>query len=291
MNKFYYELTIVPELYYELYIDLVDSLINEAIEEIDGAIIVRSGSDLANIEAGVVAFTKKLSKVFTSEVNCKTILEKKENKDWIKAYQDSVKAIEVGEFYIHPSWEKAKKDKLNILIDPALTFGSGHHETTNTCLQMISKYVKKDNTVLDVGCGSGILAIASSKLEASVDICDTDIIAVEDAVKNFETNGVNCENYWEGSANKANKTYDILIANIVADVLVMINKDLKKITKKNGIIILSGIMDKHKNKVLNKFKDCLLLEERQQNEWVTLVVQQKIGTYESNKNKDNNEQQ
>lgn len=272
MNKFYYELIITPNEYYELFLDLADSLVNEAIEELDGSIIVRSENDLVDIKAGVLAFTNELSKAFDTEIKCKITLEKKENIDWIKAYQDSVQPVEVGEFYIHPSWEEAKSDKKNILIDPALTFGSGHHETTSTCLEMISKYVTKSHSVIDVGCGSGILGIASAKLGASVDICDTDIVAVEDAVKNFEVNGVECHDSWEGSSNKSTKMYDIVIANIVADVLVMINKDLKKVTKNNGIIILSGIMDKHKNKVLKKFQDCELVDEIQKNEWITLVV-------------------
>ncbi len=272
MNKFYYELIVEPNLYYELFLDLIASLVNEAIEELDETIIIRSESDLVDVEFGILAFADELSKALNCEVICKTILEKKENQDWIKVYQKSVQAIEVGEFYIYPSWEKPKEKKLNILIDPALTFGSGHHETTNTCLETISKYVKVNSNILDVGCGSGILGIASAKLGANVDICDTDIVAVKDAYKNFEVNNVSCQTSWEGSSNKAIKTYDVVIANIVADVLVMINKDLKKVTKPNGIMILSGIIDKHKNKVLTKFKDCKILEEIQKNEWITLVI-------------------
>ena len=72
--------------------------------------------------------------------------------------------------------------------------------------------------------------------------------------------------------NNSDKQYDVVIANIVADVLAMIAKDLKKITKENGIIILSGIMKQHKEKVLKRFNDCIILEELQQNEWVTLIV-------------------
>jgi ribosomal protein L11 methyltransferase len=275
LNKFYYELIVQPNLYYELFLDLAISLVDDAIEELDDMIIIRSENSLEDVESGMIAFANELSKAFNTNINCKTSIEKKENIDWIKSYQNSVKAVEVGDFYIHPSWEQAKKDKQNILIDPALTFGSGHHETTSTCLEAISKYVKDNYDVLDVGCGSGILGIASAKLNATVDICDTDIIAVEDAVKNFKVNNVTCENYWEGSCFKATKTYDIVIANIVADVLIMINKDLKKVTKLNGIMILSGIMDKHKDKVLTKFKDCKIVETIQKNEWITLVIKKK----------------
>ena len=272
MDKYYYELTIKPNLYYELFLDLASSLTNDALEELDETIIIRSETALDDVESGVLAFAKELSNAFDTEIICDTLLEKKENQDWIKLYQESVQPIEVGTFYIHPSWCEPMTERKNILIDPTLAFGSGHHETTNSCLLAVEKYTRSNDLVADIGTGSGILGIAASKMGALVDICDTDIIAVNDAVKNFESNNEKVNEYWEGSANNATKVYDVVIANIVADVLAMIARDLKNITKENGIIILSGIMEQHKQKVLNKFKDCEIVEEIQQNEWVTLIV-------------------
>lgn len=272
MEKYYYELIVEPSLYYELFLDLASSLTEDALEETEDKIIIRSEESLTDVEEGIIAFAKELSLAFDTQIVCKTELLKKENKDWISEYQKSVQPIEIGNFYIYPSWNTPKDDKINIIIDPTLAFGSGHHETTNRCIKAIEKYVKNGDTVCDVGTGSGILAIAAKKLGASVDICDTDMVAVEDALKNFSTNKVDANNYWEGSANTTNNQYDVVIANIVADVLAMIAKDLKKITKEDGIIILSGIMEQHKQKVLNKFKDCSLVEELQENEWVTLIV-------------------
>lgn len=272
MDKYYYELTIKPNLYYELFLDLAASLTNDALEELDETIIIRSEDTLNDVESGILEFAKELTNAFGTEILCETNLEKKKNQDWIRLYQESVQPIEVGSFYIHPSWNEPMTNKNNIVIDPTLAFGSGHHETTNTCLSAIEKYVTSETTVADIGTGSGILGIAASKLGAIVDICDTDIVAVEDAIKNFETNNVNANKYWEGSANTTKEKYDVVIANIVADVLTMIASDLKKITKDSGTIILSGIMEQHKQKVLKKFQDCELLEEIQQNEWVTLIV-------------------
>jgi len=272
LDKYYYELTIKPNLYYELFLDLAASLTNDALEELDETIIIRSEDTLNDVESGILEFAKELTNAFGTEILCETNLEKKKNQDWIRLYQESVQPIEVGSFYIHPSWNEPMTNKNNIVIDPTLAFGSGHHETTNTCLSAIEKYVTSETTVADIGTGSGILGIAASKLGAIVDICDTDIVAVEDAIKNFETNNVNANKYWEGSANTTKEKYDVVIANIVADVLTMIASDLKKITKDSGTIILSGIMEQHKQKVLKKFQDCELLEEIQQNEWVTLIV-------------------
>ena len=275
MEKYYYELTIKPNLYYELFLDLTDSLTSDAIEEINETIIIRSESDLQDIKYGIEAFTQELTTAFNTSITCELNLTKKENKDWIKLYQQSVQPIEVGQFYIHPSWNKPKDDKLNIVIDPTLAFGSGHHETTNECLQAISKYVKEDMYVCDVGTGSGILGIAASNLGAIVDICDTDPISVKDSLNNFKANNQTINNYWEGSANTTQNQYDLVIANIVADVLAMISRDLLKIIKDDGIIILSGIMEQHKDKVIKKFlknNNCTIIEELQKNEWVTLVA-------------------
>jgi len=278
LKKYYYELIIEADLYYELFLDLASSLTADALEELDNTIIIRSEETLDDIESGVIAFSDELSNAFGTEINCKTTLTKKENQDWIKLYQMSVKPIEVGSFYIHPSWNEPKENKLNIVVDPTLAFGSGHHETTHECLIAIEKYVCKDDTVCDVGTGSGILAIAAVKKGAVVDICDTDIVSVEDSIRNFKSNNVTYRESWEGSANNTKNQYDIVIANIVADVISMISRDIKKISKNNGIIILSGIMEQHKQKVLNKFlkdEECEIIEELQKNEWVTLVLKNK----------------
>jgi len=272
LDKYYYELIIKPDLYYELFLDLASNLTNDAIEELDETIIVRSEDTLDDVEHGIQEFAKELSNAFDADISCETSLSKKENQDWIKLYQQSVQPIKVGSFYIHPSWNEPLDDMINIVIDPTLAFGSGHHETTNSCLSAIEKYVKKDIAVADIGTGSGILGIAAGKLGAIVDICDTDIIAVDDAVKNFDANHIQINDYWEGSANNTTKKYGVVIANIVADVIAMIASDIKKIIKDDGVIILSGIMEQHKQKVLNKFKECEIIEEMQQNEWVTLIV-------------------
>jgi ribosomal protein L11 methyltransferase len=265
LSEYYYELIITPKDRYELFLDLINSLSNDAIEETEGSIIARSEEDLSDVEFGILEFSKALN------VKCETKLTKKQNIDWIKQYQESVKAVEVGKFYVRPSWEEAKNDKINIIINPALSFGSGHHETTASCIEAISKYVKKENYVADIGTGSGILAIAASKLGCNVDICDTDEVCVKDTQSNFELNNETFVNSWIGSANKAQKKYDVVIANIVADVLVFIANDLKKILNDDGILIISGILDKHIDKVLKKFKDLEQLELIHKNEWVSII--------------------
>ena len=272
MKEFYYELTITPNTNYEMYLDVVSSICEDALEELENSIIVRSEEPLDIIKEGVEFFTQELQKSVSKDISCNLVLEKKANEDWINKYQESIKAIEVGKFFIHPQWVEPQDEKVNILINPALAFGSGHHETTNTCLQAISKYVKQDNSLIDVGTGSGILAIAASKIGANVDICDTDPVSITNANENFELNNAKYNEAWEGSALKTKKQYDIVVANIVADVLVIIKNDLKKILKDDGILIISGILDKYEDKITKKYKEFIIKEKIQKNEWITFVL-------------------
>uniref|UniRef100_UPI0040480177 50S ribosomal protein L11 methyltransferase n=1 Tax=Aliarcobacter sp. TaxID=2321116 RepID=UPI0040480177 len=265
MSKYYFELTLKPKNNYEQFLDLLNSLTSDAIEEDNGVLIIRSEEELDDLKFGIEQFAKALN------IACETIYEKKENIDWIKQYQQSVKSVEIGNFFIRPSWEEKKESKIDIIINPALSFGSGHHETTSSCIEAIDDFVNEKQTVLDVGTGSGILAIAAAKKGCVVDICDTDEVCVVDTKSNFELNGVSFNDSWVGSTNKANKTYDVVIANIVADVLVMIANDLKKCMNDNGLLIISGILDKHINRVLNKFKDLEQIKLIHKNEWVTVI--------------------
>lgn len=265
MSKYYFELSIKPDNQFELFLDLIESLVDDAIEENDGVIIIRSEESLEDIKDGVLQFSEALN------IKCEISHEEKENIDWIKEYQNSIKAVEVGSFYIRPSWLEAIDGKIDIIIDPALAFGSGHHETTSSCLEAIDEFVKKDDTLLDVGTGSGILAIASAKKGAVVDICDTDEVCLISTKSNFELNSSKFNNFWIGSVNSTKNTYDVVVANIVADVLLMIASDLKKVLKSNAKLILSGILDKHEDKILKKFNDLKLETRIHKNEWVTLV--------------------
>ncbi len=275
MQDKYYELTIkLDNSFVEVIADFILNIYDEGIELGDGQIIVRSESDLTFVKDALVSLADNLEKPIEMTYR----LEEKENVDWIKTYQDSIQPIEAGKFYIFPSWYEPKEGLINIKIDPALAFGSGHHASTFSCLEAISNYVKADDKVIDVGCGSGILGLACKKLDANVELCDTDPLSVESCKENFELNEESYDKLWEGSINiavgtsdKAQNTYDVVIANIIADVLRFIAKDLEAACKEDGLLILSGILDKKEELVKESFKDLKLETRILKDEWVTLI--------------------
>ena len=268
MQSSYNELTItLEERYIDLIADFIMNIYDDGIEFGKEKLILRSEADLTPVKEALLSLASEVEPPLTMEMS----LEKKENIDWIKSYQESIQPIEAGKFYIFPSWHTPKEGLINIKIDPALAFGSGHHATTFSCLQALSEVVKAGDSVIDVGCGSGILGLACTKLGAIVELCDTDPVSVTSCKQNFALNEATYKVLWEGSANKAKNTYDVVIANIIADVLRMIASDLKKILKPGGHLILSGILDKKEKEVINAFSDLSLQKRIHKDEWITLV--------------------
>jgi ribosomal protein L11 methyltransferase len=273
MQNSYHELTItLDDTYVDLIADYIANIYSDGLELGDGQIIVRSESDLTFVKDALVSLDQELN----DSIKMTYTLEEKENIDWISAYQNSIEPIEAGKFYIFPSWYEPKEDCINIKIDPALAFGSGHHATTYSCLEAISEYVDAGASVIDVGCGSGILGLACKKLGANVELCDTDPLSVESCKENFELNKEHYDRLWEGSIDKAERTYDVVIANIIADVLRFIAKELKSACKEEGLLILSGILDKKEDLVVESFKELTLVKRTLKDEWVTLVYKKEI---------------
>jgi len=270
MHKGYQELTItLDDRFVDLIADYITTIYDGGIEMGDGKVIVRSENDLGYIQEAINSLSETLGDSLMLACN----ISEKSHTDWIEVYQNSVQPIEAGKFYIHPSWNKPKKDKINIIVDPALAFGSGHHGSTYACLEAIEEYVKPKQTVLDVGCGSGILGLAAAKIGAVIDLCDTDPVSIESTQKNFSLNQETYRHLWEGSVNKTQEKYDIVIANIVADVLRAISPALQKSIRDNGLLIISGILDTKESLVLDAYTNLILLDRKQRDEWVTLIYQ------------------
>ncbi|MGI0406636.1 50S ribosomal protein L11 methyltransferase [Helicobacter himalayensis] len=235
-------------------------------------------SDMLNaIESCLKQTCEILSARLQEQVALAYVLREKKNEDWLQAYRDSIMPIDCGKFHITPSWhfsEESSKDHIPIIIDPALAFGSGHHASTAMCLELLSTLELKDKNVLDVGCGSGILSIASAKLGANVFACDTDSLSIEQTTLNMQKNNTTCTLIY-GSLNKIPaQTQDIIIANITALVLKSLYKDFVLHLPKNGILIISGILAEYKNDIIACFtRGFAILQTLERDEWVAFKMQ------------------
>ncbi len=215
-----------------------------------------------------------------------------EDKDWINNWKQYFHQFYVDDILIIPSWEDVKpedKDKMIIHIDPGTAFGTGMHETTQLCMRQLKKYVNKDTQILDVGTGSGILSIAALKLGASHAVgTDLDPCAISAVKENLEANDVPVTdmdmilgNIIDDKAIQDEvgyEKYDIVVANILADVLIPLTPVILHQMKKGGLYITSGIIDDKEESVVEAVKAAGLevLEVTHQGEWVS-VTARKIG--------------
>lgn len=184
-------------------------------------------------------------------------LSETEDKDWINNWKTFFKPFRAADhIVIKPTWEeytKEREEDILIEIDPGIAFGTGSHETTKLCIQALDKYIKPGDSVLDVGCGSGILSIAALGLGAGhATAIDIDEAAVKVAAENMEINHIAPEKYSLLSGNlmedtelkkKAGKEHDIIIANILADVIMPLTGIIRPHLKEGGLYITSGIID------------------------------------------------
>ncbi len=198
--------------------------------------------------------------------------------DWNETWKKDFRPVNVGvHFTVLPPWEKARKDRINLVIDPAMAFGTGHHETTRSCLELMDKYTPKINKdrFLDLGTGTGILAIAAAKLGyRRVTGVDTDELAIEAARKNIELNRAGGIEIREGSISDLDDSYDFITANIVSGVLVELAPLISTHLKQGGIAVLSGTLAGQDNEVIDAMTQAglKLVERYRDGKWVSLVV-------------------
>jgi len=211
----------------------------------------------------------------TSSVRDMNVREVAEH-DWLEEWKQNWQPLEVGRFIIAPPWSKLdeRHDRLIIRIEPGMAFGTGTHETTRLCLAAIEKHFS-GTSFLDVGTGTGILAIAAAKLfpEARIEACDTDETAVEIARENAAINNVFDQiNFRVGSIDEATASTDLVCANLTADVIVKLLPTLVSLTC--GKLILSGILETQIEMVQASLSDCGIseIEIVQDGEWVSLIV-------------------
>lgn len=214
-----------------------------------------------------------------------------EDVDWVNNWKQYFHQFTIDDVLIIPSWEDVKpedENKMIIHIDPGTAFGTGMHETTQLCIRQIKKYVTSETTILDVGCGSGILGMLALKFGAKYSVgTDLDPCAIDATHENMEVNGINQEQYEVMIGNIIDDKsvqdavgygkYDVVAANILADVLVPLTPVVLAQMKSGAIYITSGIIEEKEQTVVDAVEAAGLevLEVNHQGEWVSVTARKK----------------
>lgn len=211
-----------------------------------------------------------------------------EDVDWVNNWKQYFHQFYIDDILVIPSWENVKpedSDKMVIHIDPGTAFGTGMHETTQLCIRALKKYVTSETEILDVGCGSGILGMLALKFGAKHSLgTDLDPCAIDATHENMEVNGIRKDQYEVMIGNIIDdkavqdavgyEKYDIVAANILADVLVPLTPVIIHQMKPGAVYITSGIIEDKENVVVEAVKaaELELLEVNHQGEWVSVVA-------------------
>ncbi|MDD3402724.1 MAG: 50S ribosomal protein L11 methyltransferase [Hespellia sp.] len=262
----------------------------------DGVAYLSFYLDEAEEKERILAKVREELKEMSAYVNVgdATIEESQtEDVDWVNNWKQYFHQFTVDDVLIIPSWEEAApkdQDKMIIHIDPGTAFGTGMHETTQLCIRQIKKYVTADTKILDVGCGSGILGMLALKFGAVYSVgTDLDPCAIDATRENMEVNGIREDQYEVMIGNLIDnkeiqdavgyETYDIVAANILADVLVPLTPVIVNQMKSGAVYITSGIID-DQDKEFRVKKACEeagleVIETTYQGEWVSVTARKK----------------
>lgn len=242
-------------------------------------------SEEDNIDEIIAYVNKKVEEIKSLGIDVgegKVEFEKMYEEDWANNWKKYYKPSKVGEkIVVKPIWEEyeAKDEELVVELDPGMAFGTGEHETTRMCIQALEKYVQKDSTVFDVGCGSGILAIAAAKLGAKLAVgVDLDPVAVESAKENVGFNNIDNIEILHGNLIEViDGKADIVVANIIAEIICILTEDVSRVIKPNGYFITSGIIHDRVEMVTNKLEECgfEVVKVNKDGEWNCIIAKLK----------------
>ncbi|MDB2074543.1 50S ribosomal protein L11 methyltransferase [Clostridium paraputrificum] len=242
-------------------------------------------SEEDNIDEIIAYINEKIEEIKALGIDVgegKVEFEKMYEEDWANNWKKYYKPSKVGEkIVVKPIWEEyeAKDEELVVELDPGMAFGTGEHETTRMCIQALEKYVQKDSTVFDVGCGSGILAIAAAKLGAKLAVgVDLDPVAVESAKENVGFNNIDNIEILHGNLIEViDGKADIVVANIIAEIICILTEDVSRVIKPNGYFITSGIIHDRVEMVTNKLEECgfEVVKVNKDGEWNCIIAKLK----------------
>ena len=261
------------------YGDLIDETILNADKTIASVLVYLSK------DSGVVDTLNFLKTRFAElSIDAEITVSGVNEEDWANSWKDYYKPIKIGDkIVIVPAWEKyeEKEGEIIVRMDPGMAFGTGTHETTRLVIKLLEKYIKQGMRVADVGCGSGILAICASKLGAKeCKAYDIDPVAVKVANENIKDSGqsnITCE--VSDLLYQVDKSYpyDVICANIVADIIIRMIPDVGVLMNEKSVILASGIIVERSQDVISAFEEhgFKIVERIDENGWCALAVSKK----------------
>ena len=227
----------------------------------------------------VLDFLRQNLANLTDAGSLKIVVNTVDGNAWVEKWKETFRPIETQKMVICPEWQSVVTDKTVLLLDTGIAFGTGQHETTSMCIEIAEGLNFDGKTVLDVGCGSGILGLSALLLGAKrAELVDIDPQAAEIAIHNAEINKLSgkCSVKCGSLTEKTKGKYEIVFANLTADILQLLRGEIGKVVKRGTLLVLSGILDIKLDEVLQAYtNDFEVLSTREKGEWRALLLQKK----------------
>lgn len=215
----------------------------------------------------------------TDAGSLKIVVGTVEGDAWVAKFKETFKPIETDKLVICPEWQSVTTDKLTLLLDTGVAFGTGQHETTSMCLQFAEQLDLVNKRVLDVGCGSGILGLSALLLGADfAELVDIDKQATDVALHNAQINGLlnKCSIKTGNLTEQTSGKFDVVFANLTADILAMLHDDISAVIHKNTVVVLSGILDIKLQYVADMYSDLFeIVQTKSMGEWRAILLKVK----------------
>lgn len=230
---------------------------------------------------GVIAYLRGKFASLSDAGSLRIAVGTVEGDAWVTKFKETFKPIETEKIVICPEWQSVRTDKPILLLDTGVAFGTGQHETTSMCISFAEEIDLTGKRVLDVGCGSGILGLSALLLGASyAELVDIDKQATDIAVHNAQINGLfdKCAIKTGSLTEQTSGTFDVIFANLTADILSLLRGEISSVARKDTVVILSGILDSKLQYVTDMYSDSFcVVETKAQGEWRALMLKVKHG--------------
>ena len=248
----------------------------EGIElQYDSEVVVKGYCNLEDTDS-VLDFLRQNLAHLTDAGSLKVVVNEVEGNAWVDKFRETFRPIETDKLVICPEWQQVETSKTVFLMDSGVAFGTGQHETTSMCLEFAENLNLSGKTVLDVGCGSGILGLCALLLGGKhAELIDIDPQATDVAKHNAEINGLTqqCVIKTGNLTEQTKGRFDVVFANLTADVLELLHADISKVVNRGTVAVLSGILDVKLDGVLATYSDLFeVVEIKQKGEWRALLL-------------------